>query len=139
MIDSDTAEGQAALIRELATRLQVPVLADLAACPAGAAAVLSVGSAARREELEREAAAAGRSLPALAHADTTLGRFVSIGSGTLISPGARVTGNVAVGRCCQIHTNAVFSHDDVLGTDNRDLCRELWSTGNFHPWLGVLR
>ena len=29
MIDSDTAEAQAALIRELATRLQVPVLEDL--------------------------------------------------------------------------------------------------------------
>ena len=121
MIDSDTAESQAALIRELATRLQVPVLADLAACPADAAVVLSVGSAARREELEREAAAAGRSLPALAHADTTLGRFLSIGSGTLISPGARVTGNVAVGRCCQVHTNAVLSHDDVLGKCNRNL------------------
>ena len=51
MIDSDSAEAQAALIRELATRLQVPVFEDLAACPADAAVVLSVGSAARRKEL----------------------------------------------------------------------------------------
>ena len=70
--------------------------------PEVVALALSAGDATRREELADFAAATGRELPALVHADTTLGRFLSVGGGTLISPGARLTGNVTVGRCCLV-------------------------------------
>jgi sugar O-acyltransferase (sialic acid O-acetyltransferase NeuD family) len=116
VIDGPSAvASQPALIADLAKRLGVAVFDDVAACPEGVALALSAGSPQRREELALEAEAAGRELPALVHEHTTLGRFISIGAGTLISPGARLTGNVRVGRCCQINTNAVLSHDDVIG------------------------
>lgn len=115
VIDASAVASQPALIRDLAARLGVRVFNDIAVCPAGVALALSIGSPQRREELTLAAKEMGRELPALVHAETTLGRLTSIGAGTLVSPGARLTGNVRVGRCCQINTNAVLSHDCDVG------------------------
>lgn len=111
-----TGDGRSTpLVVDIAGRLDVPVLESWSQAEADTDFVISGGSTAARRALVTEAHAAGLRPTTLIHRDTTVGPWVEIGSGSLLSPGVRVTANVTVGRHCQFHTGAVISHDDVLG------------------------
>lgn len=112
------ASGSRRLLDDLASRVGVPVAADLASLaelgiemsPAVGLVVAGGGIGERAALLE-----SNYEHPVLVHADTTIGPWVELGAGTIVSPGARITANVVVGRGCLIHTGAVLSHDDQLG------------------------
>ena len=107
--------GGSELIADLASRLGVPLLADLSEAPIDVRVAVTAGDPALRQSLVDEIAASGRHPATLIHADTTIGPWVSLGAGCYVAPGVRITGNVTVGDHCQIHTGAVLSHDDELG------------------------
>lgn len=107
------------LVDELADRRGVPVADDLElldeigidAKADSIGLVIAGGGLIERAELS----ATIHPCPVLVHADATIGPWVELGAGTIVSPGARITANVAVGHNCLIHTGAVLSHDDRLG------------------------
>ena len=107
--------GTTTILIDLAKRLGVSHHLTLHDAPADAALAITAESAEERRVMATLAAARGMTAATLIHADTTIGPWVSIGSGTLISPGVRVTGNVTIGEHCQLHTGAIASHDDVIG------------------------
>ncbi len=107
--------GTGDLLADLAGRLRVPLLASLAEAESGAH-VAFAGAALSRDPVNADLLADGSFPPAtLIHADTTIGPWVEIGEGAMLSPGVRVTGNVSIGRFSQLHTGSIASHDDVLG------------------------
>ncbi|NYG54693.1 acetyltransferase [Nocardioides perillae] len=58
----------------------------------------------------------GRHVPAtLVHPAATIGSAVSIGEGTVICAGARLTTNIAVGRHVHVNPSATVGHDTTLG------------------------
>lgn len=103
------------LIADIASRLPVPLLSGLNEMPDGAELAISGGDLTKRQDLIAAAIDGGHRVATLIHADTTLGPWVDLGRGTVVSPGVRITGNVTVGAFCQLHTGAILSHDDVLG------------------------
>ncbi len=105
--------GSGELLADLASRVQVSLLPGIGDLPEGTHVAISGDHPLHREVV---AAMADRSLVAatLIHADTTIGPWVTIGEGSVLSPGVRVTGNVRIGRHCQLHTGAIVSHDGVL-------------------------
>lgn len=110
------ANGSIELMTDLAGRLGVPVATslDLIELPSDvedAGLVVAGGSIADRSAMLDT----GRRRPVLVHRDTTIGSWVEIGDGTIVSPGVRITANVVIGEGCLINTGAVLSHDDHLG------------------------
>ncbi len=105
--------GSGDLLADLANRLGVPLHSGVSDLAEGTHVAVSGDHPLQREVI---AAMAERSLvPAtLIHADTTIGPWVTIGDGSMLSPGVRVTGNVRIGAHCQLHTGAIVSHDGVL-------------------------
>ncbi|MGH1488688.1 MAG: acetyltransferase [Acidimicrobiales bacterium] len=107
--------GQGDLLADLAGRLDVPLLATLGEAKPGCH-VAFAGAGPSQEPANADLLARGVYPPAtLIHADTTIGPWVTVGEGSLLSPGVRVTGNVTIGDFCQLHTGSIVSHDDVLG------------------------
>ncbi len=109
--------GAGELLAEIARRLEVPLLAGLddGRIPAHAAIAISAGDHLFHQQMVRMAGERGLCPATLVHADTTIGPWVTIGEGCIVSPGVRITGNVVIGAHCQLHTGAILSHDDVLG------------------------
>ena len=109
--------GAGELLAELARRLSVPLLPTLEQATVVAGTEVAVTSGDHRFHAQQVELAASRGIPVatLIHADATLGPWVTIGEGCVISPGVRITGNVTLGAHCQLHTGAIASHDDVLG------------------------
>lgn len=103
------------MVAGLAARLDVPLITTLDDLPENADLALSGGRLDHRRRLIDQATAAGVRIVTVVHGDTTIGPWVDIGRGTVISAGVRLTGNVTVGSFCQLHTAAVVSHDGVLG------------------------
>ncbi|MFT7599420.1 MAG: sugar O-acyltransferase (sialic acid O-acetyltransferase NeuD family) [Acidimicrobiales bacterium] len=106
--------GTEPILNDIACRLDVPLFAALEHAPRGADLAVTFED----KDLHRAAIEAGAERgmqPAtLVHADATIGPWVDVGVGCMISPGARVTGNVRLGRHCQLHTGSIVSHDGVL-------------------------
>lgn len=111
----DFGAGDNRLIADIASRLKVPLLAELDDVPDGADLAISGGNLKKRQDLIAAATSAGHRITTMIHADTTLGPWVEVGQGTVVSSGVRITGNVSIGAYCQLHTGAILSHDDVLG------------------------
>ncbi len=107
--------GDGDLLADLASRLSVPLFDSLDRAEPESAVAFAGGGL----NLEPPVAAAVSRLRlepvTLIHRQATIGPWVSIGRGSVVSPGARITGNVSLGEFCQIHTGAIASHDDVLG------------------------
>lgn len=107
--------GVGELLADLADRLSVPLLTGLGGAPKGAAVAFAGANLSLGMAMET-AMAAGQHQPAtLIHADTTIGPWVSVGTGCVVGPGVRITGNVSISDYCQLHTGSIASHDDVLG------------------------
>ena len=96
------------LVANITARIGAAFLDDLDATDLPLA--LMSGSGAERERMS-----ADRTLATLVHRDATIGPWVALGEGCIVSPGARITGNVTVGRNGLVNTNVVLSHDDVVG------------------------
>lgn len=89
--------------------------ADLPAlCAQGAVYVVAIGDpGVRRAVVDRLAGLPVA--PPLVHPAATVGFGVTIGEGSIITAGARVTCDITIGRHVQLHVNATVGHDAVLG------------------------
>lgn len=77
--------------------------------------VVGIGGTATRRSLAARFDAAGASAATLVHPLSTQGSAVSIGAGSVICAGARLTTNIVVGRHVHINLNATVGHDTTIG------------------------
>lgn len=81
----------------------------------GARFVVGVGNPAVREQLAARAVDAGLvPLPALVHPDATIGADVTLGDGSVVCAGVRVTTNVRVGEHVHLNINSTVGHDAII-------------------------
>ena len=106
--------GDGPLLSDIADRLGVALLESLDQTEDGVHVIFSGGNHARHAAVVAALGERGQQQATLVHADTTIGPWVTIGAGSTLSPGVRVTGNVHIGQNCQLHTGAIVSHDDYL-------------------------
>lgn len=103
---------------ERLTARQVPYLGtveDLIADGSRPCFVVGIGSPAVRRLIADRLDAAGFEAATLTHPAATFGRFVTIGAGTVVCAGARLTTNIALGRHVHINPNVTIGHDTTLG------------------------
>ncbi len=55
-----------------------------------------------------------RDSPVLVHPSATVARAVTVGPGTVVCAGARITNNVRIGRHVHVNLNSTIGHDAVL-------------------------
>lgn len=77
--------------------------------------VVGIGAPAVRRRIAEVVEAAGWQAATLIHPAATVGSQVTVGGGTVICAGARVTTNVRIGRHCHLDTNVTVGHDSALG------------------------
>lgn len=80
----------------------------------GAAYVIGIGSGVVRERIAGFLDSAGMQAALLVHPAATLGAAVSLGPGTVICAGARLTTSIDVGRHVHVNINCSIGHDTVL-------------------------
>jgi sugar O-acyltransferase (sialic acid O-acetyltransferase NeuD family) len=80
------------------------------------AAVVAIGSpAAKRRVVERLRAAGTTRFPPILHPAAVIGRFVEIGEGTIVCPGAILTTDIRVGRFVALNFDLTIGHDAQIG------------------------
>lgn len=78
--------------------------------------VVAIGDAQARLDVAARALAIAdvTAVPALVHPDATVGTRCTIGPGTVVAAGARITTNVTIGAHCYLGPNATVGHDSRL-------------------------
>ncbi|WP_210438953.1 acetyltransferase [Nocardioides xinjiangensis] len=76
--------------------------------------VVGIGSPAARRRVAGRLDAAGFPAATLVHPQATLGSEVTIGDGSVVCAGVRVTTNVQLGRHVHLNPNATIGHDTTL-------------------------
>jgi sugar O-acyltransferase (sialic acid O-acetyltransferase NeuD family) len=76
--------------------------------------VIGIGDPKIRAAVSANLASAGRQAATLIHPAATVGLDTTIGEGSVLFAGARVTTNVTLGRHVHINQNATVGHDSVL-------------------------
>lgn len=76
--------------------------------------VIGIGNPRVRRTLANALDAAGFSAQTLVHPAATIGSMVSIGPGSIICAGVRLTTNISVGRHVHLNLNATVGHDSTL-------------------------
>jgi sugar O-acyltransferase (sialic acid O-acetyltransferase NeuD family) len=77
--------------------------------------VIGIGDGAIRQRIDDHLSSAGWQAVTLIHPDTSRGFGCSVGDGSIMAAGARITTNVALGPHTQLHVNVAVGHDAVLG------------------------
>lgn len=85
-----------------------------ASLPSGTSYITAIGNGAVRRLIAERADAAGLSAATLVHPDTTIGSLVTIGEGTIICPGARITCNLEIGKHCQVNLSVTIGHEATI-------------------------
>lgn len=85
------------------------------AIPPGYAFLIGIGDPVVRARLDDQLRGIGGEAPALIDPAASLGSNVSLGTGTFLLAGARVSTNARLGRHCHVNLNAVVGHDGILG------------------------
>lgn len=86
----------------------------LDAAPTGLAYAVGIGSPAVRRRIAERCDDAGLAAATLVHPSATIGSRVSLGPGTVVCAGARVTTNIEIGRHVHINPNVTIGHDTVV-------------------------
>jgi sugar O-acyltransferase (sialic acid O-acetyltransferase NeuD family) len=108
-------DAPSAVNLERAARLDVPYLGDLTALDGvDAHIVIGVGHPTVRAAIADRIARFGRPAATLVHPAATVGDDTTLGEGTVLFAGARVTTNVRLGRHVHVNQNATVGHDSVL-------------------------
>lgn len=76
--------------------------------------VIGIGSPRVRRLLAERLDAAGFRAATLVHPDATIGSRTTVGEGSVVLAGARVTTNVTLGRHVHLNPNVTIGHDSVL-------------------------
>lgn len=77
--------------------------------------LIGVGLPETRRRIDAYASSLPRAAASVVHPSASLGADVSMGPGTVLAAGARVTTNVRLGRHVHLNVNATVSHDCVVG------------------------
>lgn len=77
--------------------------------------VVGIGAPAVRRGIADEMDSAGLLPATLVHPAATMGSDVSLGAGTVVCAGSRITTNIRVGRHVHVNPNVTIGHDTVLG------------------------
>lgn len=77
--------------------------------------VVGIGDPHTRAVVADLAHAWGREAVTLVHPAATMGFDVSLGAGTVVTAGVRITTNVVIGRHVHLNLNATIGHDAILG------------------------
>ena len=77
--------------------------------------VIGIGGPGTRRSLAARFDAAGAGAATLVHPASTQGSAVSIGAGSVICAGVRLTTNIDIGRHAHINLNATVGHDTTIG------------------------
>lgn len=86
----------------------------LAAGDRDVAYVVGIGSPLTRRRVAERFDAAGHSGATLVHPSVTMGALVSIGAGSVLCAGVRITTNIEIGRHVHINLNATVGHDTTI-------------------------
>jgi sugar O-acyltransferase (sialic acid O-acetyltransferase NeuD family) len=121
-VDDDPSPENARLVRALASRVIGPLdaVADRAAAELRSGrgalhAVIAIGSPGARAAVAARLHDVPLRWPVLIHPDSTLGREVTVGDGSVIAPGARLSTNITIGRHVHVDQNAAVGHDSRIG------------------------
>ncbi|QSR32856.1 sugar acetyltransferase [Nocardioides sp. S5] len=114
LVDDALTESNARRLRARGLR-HLGSLEDLLALEARPRYVVGIGSPLVRRRIAERLDAAGFSAVTLTHPQATIGSEVTIGSGTVVCAGARVTTNIRLGKHVHLNPNATVGHDTVLG------------------------
>ena len=79
------------------------------------AAVVAIGAAARRLELQDECVAAGLSIATIIHPSASVSRFATLGPGCVVFAQAAINPGTTLGRAGIVNTAATIDHDCRLG------------------------
>lgn len=99
--------------------------------------VIGIGGTATRRSLAARFDAAGAEAATLVHPASTQGSAVTIGPGSVICAGVRLTTNIDIGRHVHINLNATVGHDTTIG-DVVSLNPLVSISGDCHLEEGVL-
>jgi sugar O-acyltransferase (sialic acid O-acetyltransferase NeuD family) len=98
---------------------------------------VAIGSSAQRFQAVSRIESAGHSnFATLVHPRACLGRFVSLGEGTIICSGALVTTDIEIGKHAHVNIGVTIGHDVVLG-DFSTLNPNVSLSGNVNVGLGA--
>ena len=99
--------------------LGLPVIGELSAllehAAAADAAVVAIGAAARRLELQEECLRAGLTIATIIHPSASVSRFVTLGPGSVVFAKAAINPGTILGRAGIVNTAASIDHDCRLG------------------------
>lgn len=76
--------------------------------------VVGIGATAVRRRIAERCDAAGLTAATLVHPSATLGTRVSIGPGSVLCAGARITTNIDLGRHVHVNPNVTIGHDTII-------------------------
>ena len=78
-------------------------------------AVVAIGAPSARRHITSKLASADVSYPALVHPDATIGADITLGPGSLVAAGARLSTAISLGRHVHVDQNATVGHDTLIG------------------------
>lgn len=78
-------------------------------------ALIAIGSAAARSELDSRLGGSAVDLATLVHPTAVIGPGSEIGPGTIIGPNVVLTRDITIGRCAIVNYGAMLGHDGVVG------------------------
>lgn len=81
----------------------------------GAEFVIAIADPHARKSIDTTVRLSGALPATLVHPSATVGTFVTLAPGAIVSAGARLTSNIKVGRHAHVHVNATIGHDSVVG------------------------
>jgi len=110
VVDDDDAPERKAAVEALGSRL-IGRVSDLPATDS--AAVIAIGSPAVRARIDRTFPSV--EWASLIHPDTSLGRDVRLGPGTIVASGSRLSTAIRAGRHLHVDQNATVGHDVTMG------------------------
>jgi sugar O-acyltransferase (sialic acid O-acetyltransferase NeuD family) len=76
--------------------------------------VIAIGSGEARRRIDDELSPQGLTTTVLVHPHATVGSQCTLGLGSIVNAGARLTTNISLGRHTQIHANASIGHDATI-------------------------
>lgn len=81
---------------------------------AGVAYTVGIGSPAVRKRVAERCDQAGLAPATLVHPTVTMGARVSVGPGSVLCAGVRITTNIEIGRHVHVNLNSTIGHDTVI-------------------------